>query len=416
MALYFVGFQRGSISAIGIGVKTGTPSTGTSRIKIKRLVRLSGDPQISEFLDASDSSKALASRYIASNEANVEFGVANAVLRDIVAKNKSIKEKIETLIRIANGIDFDADKYRSSLFSEQQDALRSALKAFNVKIPNYEDGWEYDSYTDSSTYLDGFDNEFTEEMMTEDDIINHDSKFFGDYVSVGSVNVKTKAFSDGNNTILVTMENRNAVEDVLGVDMVYYNENEESFCFIQYKRMKRNKKGTAYSYYPSSDGNYQKDIETMSKHSSDIEDWESIMSGSELEDFRLIDCNFWFNFVKSHNFEPIRNQAMPGMYVPISAWNSFISTCAKRNETPKACSETMKRNLSSDEFTSLYKKGLIGTRYCTVDSIISVLSECIKGNRSAVFVYKVNGTSSDESSTPLQTTADQTAPASPPQP
>lgn len=291
---------------------------------------------------------------------------------------------------MVNGIDFDRDLHKSEIFAQQQDALRASIDGLGIKYPSYEDNWELDTYDDSKTYLDGF---FTEDVVaTEDEIINHDMKFFSDFKEEDGYHIKTNVFSDENNKILVTMVNRNAIEQVLGVDLVYYNEEAESFTLVQYKRMTKSDKGKTFSYYPGSDGNYEKDIGLMQTHTDTLHKIETDRIGENLnkyyDDYRGFGSPFFFKFTNSVIFKPFHNSVIQGFYLPFDMWMSFVEDRKRIGKTLVASSKALNKYIGVNTFCWLLKIGIIGSRRCSVDEITNVMAECIRNNRSVVFAYK----------------------------
>lgn len=389
VGLYLVGLSRDKADMLAIGVSTGTTQTGSARIKIKKIVRFD-QSSLADIIPDDDFGKKLRRTIIKQNKLPVGSGTFNSMLRNIERIFPEIVPRIDKLVKIANGIDFDADAQKATLFAQQQDALRSAFAGFSLRRPGYEDEWEPDEYDESLTYLDGFQDHNSAEHVTEDDIAIHDHAYFPGFVNDDKYHLKTNAFTDGQNTILVTMANRNAIEDVLGIDLIYYNEFSEAFCLVQYKRM--NKKGGRYTYYTSSDGNYEKDIRLMTAHTATFESIEKAYIGNDLnicyDSYRLFGSPFFFKFSGSSQFYPFHNKVIPGHYLSFDMWQALARESEQKGITLKASAETLTKFISPNEFCELLKRGMIGSRRCSADAVVQVLAECLRGNRSVVFAHK----------------------------
>lgn len=388
IGLYFVGFARGQLDMIGIGVHTGTPSTLSARIKIKKVINIR-TTRLSELFDDSDASRIIREHIEKQNNVSVNKNVVNnVILRNIVRLFPAIEARLSRLIDIVNGIDFGRDPEKAILFAQQQDALRAAVVGLGVGWVSFEDRWEADDYDDSTTYLDGFSSE--DVVATEDDILAHDQRFFGEFLVDDEINVKTTSFTDGKTNILVTMANRNAMEDVLGVDLIYYNELEQSYCLVQYKRM--DNKGSSYTYYPSSDGNYNSDMELMEQHTQTFNQHDCHALGENPNElygnYRIFGSPFFFKFVYSIEFEPFKNKVVPGYYLAFDLWKSFVAECHVTGATIKANHKTLTKHIGPNVFCDLFKKGMIGSRLCSEDAVVETLAECLRANRSAVFAFK----------------------------
>lgn len=389
IGLYLIGFARDRFDALAIGVSTGVTQTQSARIKLKRLIKF---PQTSlkDIIPDDDFGKKIRKLIVEQNKVKVQSGTFNAMIRNIARLFPDRVPEIDNLINIANGIDFDKDPKKASLFAQQQDAMRTGLSGFNLKVPAYEDAWELDEYEGSLAYIDGYQTLGEYELVTEDEIANHDLQYFPDFVHSDKYHIKTNAFTDGNDIVLVSMANRNAIEDVLGVDLVYYDEVAESFCLVQYKRMIQH--SGKFVYYPSSDGNYKKDMKLMKSHTATFKEIEKAHIGSKFnrmyDNYRIFDGHFFFKFARSINFEPFHNRVIPGYYIPFDMWVSLVEECKDKNSTLKACAETLTKFIATKEFCELLKRGMIGSRRCSADSVVQVMAECLRGNRSVVFAHK----------------------------
>jgi hypothetical protein len=390
MGLYLVGFARGQIDLIGIGVHTGTPSTLSARIKIKKIIEI-GKIKLADIFVDSDIAKLIKTDIESKNNVRVAANVINNILRIIAKKRSDRVDEINRLVDIVNGIDFDSDASKAELFAQQQDALHAAVMGLGVGWHGFEDQWEPDDYGDATTYLDGFHNEAV--TAREDIILAHDQRFFGKFVNDDDINISTTSFTDGKTNILVTMANRTRIEQVFGVDLVYYNEIDDSYCMVQYKRMTKGSKGSgSYTYYPHHDGNYKKDMALMQKHTETFNQYDSAALGNQpnnrYSNYRLFASPLFFKFVYSIQFEPFKNKVTPGYYLSYDLWKSYVDECEVTGETVKACANTLKKHIGPNLFCDLLKRGMIGSRRCSVDAVVDTLGECLRNNRSAVFAYK----------------------------
>jgi len=387
LGLYMIGFARGQIDKIGIGVHTGTPSTLSARIKIKKVVSLPNEILLTDALGDSDAENIIRDIIVSQNQVVIDENIINGIIRYIVRMFPRLEEDLNKIITIVNGIDFSENKEKSALFAIQQDALRAAILGLGVSWQSFEDRWEPDNYDDDITYLDGFPELG---LSTEDDIIPHELQFFPNFVKYEKVNLKTVSFTDGKTNVLITMANRNAFEDVFGVDLIYYNEETNSYCFIQYKRMEKGK--TTFAYYPSSDKNYQKDMDLMEKHTETFNKYDTSEIEGDLNglysNYRMFGGPFFFKFVYSVDFEPFKNKIAPGFCVPFDMWKSFVNECKNNGETLKAATNTLHKHIGPNHFCDLLKRGMIGSRACSTEAVIETLDQCLKGNRSAVFAFK----------------------------
>lgn len=79
----------------------------------------------------------------------------------------------------------------------------------------------------------------------EDHLIGHDIDRFSDWLSVSTDNVAWRTYQHRGRRMFVMNANRTPVERTLGVDVVYWNEQDKAFVLVQYKKMTRVAKGTS---------------------------------------------------------------------------------------------------------------------------------------------------------------------------
>lgn len=71
----------------------------------------------------------------------------------------------------------------------------------------------------------------------EDHLIAHDVERFSSWFSTATSQLPWRAFTSGNRRVFVMNANRTPVEHTLGVDVVYWNENEGSFVLEDYLKV-----------------------------------------------------------------------------------------------------------------------------------------------------------------------------------
>lgn len=389
LGLYLLGLARGSADALMIGVLTGTTATELARVKFKKALFFQ-QWRVVDLISSEGMGPIIAAQILERNNSEIHENVFNEMIRRIIRRQPDLEQDIDKLVRIANGIDFDAEPEKVRIFSQQQDALACAIRSAGMSTSGIEDKWEVDEFSASSTYLDGFLDDEAEQHVTEDEIIIHDQHFFPDMRDDGNYRISTRVFSDRKNRLFVTMANRTAIERVLGVDLVYFNEADSAFCLVQYKRM--TKQGASFVYYASSDGNYEKDISLMEEHTKTLHDadCEALNDNPNglYSNYRAFGSPFFFKFTRSSQFKPFSNSILAGLYLPFDMWNAYSNQCAASEEPVKASEAALPKHLTTTEFCGLLKRGVIGSRSCTAELIKRVLASCLNGERGVVFAYR----------------------------
>ncbi|MCW9035006.1 MAG: hypothetical protein OQJ97_12365 [Rhodospirillales bacterium] len=389
LGIYLLGFARNKVDAFALGVKTGTTATQSVRIKLKQVTQFA-QIDLDDILPNTQVGQLTKSQILKQNKIRLGSGVLKAAIDRLIILRPEIEHKLNKLIQITNGISFDDHPDKARLFALQRDALQSAAKAFGLKTIGYEDLWEPDEYEESLTYNDGI---FVpdEIHLTEDDILIHDQKYFDKFALIDEYHFKTNVFSDGNREILVTMANRNELERVLGVDLIFYNEEIESFCLVQYKRMSKTK-SNRFVYYPNSDKNYKSDIRKMKEFTRELAIIEREEIGRNLNstysNFKAFSSPFFFKFCKSIQFAPFENNVIQGQYLSYDLWASYARECKETGQTLKASQDVLRKHLSEKTFNDFLKNGLIGSRRASSDTITSIISDCLRADRAVVFTRK----------------------------
>jgi hypothetical protein len=75
--------------------------------------------------------------------------------------------------------------------------------------------------------------------ISEQSLIDYDISILPDMTSAPSGHADWRVFDDGHKRLIVANTNMEPLELTLGVDVIYYNQIDNSFVMVQYKRMIR---------------------------------------------------------------------------------------------------------------------------------------------------------------------------------
>lgn len=221
--------------------------------------------------------------------------------------------------------------------------------------------------------------------LPEDVGIVHDAAAFDGWIPQDIPVLGGTKFKSGDRSLTVANVNRTRIENLLGVDLLYFQEQYRSFVFVQYKRMTQNGTGPA-SYRPTGKS-YQREYQRM-------QEWDELTrvggSPSDLGSYRLINDAFFFKLYSNPQGPPPKDQLLKGMYFPLSYWNALIASPQIRG--PKGglviSYDNAGRYLNNTAFTHLVGNGWAGTSPLKEGTINRVIAEALEGRRSVTIAME----------------------------
>ena len=142
------------------------------------------------------------------------------------------------------------------VLTEERDALGLALQVFDPQLRSVVPSLNSISTPDSPFLLAMQSSNWPEDLG-----IAHDASRFDGWLPTGEPAIGTTTFERRGHTLMVTNVNRTPIEHVLGVDLLYFQEEYHSFVFVQYKRMKRDKNNQAH--YRPAGVSYEREYQRM---------------------------------------------------------------------------------------------------------------------------------------------------------
>jgi hypothetical protein len=224
-------------------------------------------------------------------------------------------------------------------------------------------------------FLDGL-NEY---RVSEDAIVTHDSQVFGSWDTLGPSLTGITVFRDGNRELTVVNANRQPIEHTLGVDLLYYANEFDSYVLVQYKRLRQ--RGRDWEFRPSSDRNFDPELARM----------RSIVQSADngLPGHHRLGENFCFiKFCKPttrHALVP-NGELSSGMYLPLDYFDKLA--VAGHLTGPRGGAvvsfDNVGRWLNNSAFVALVERAWVGTRALTSAQITEIIEQSLAGDRSIV--------------------------------
>ncbi|MCI0619345.1 hypothetical protein L0244_40770 [bacterium] len=221
-------------------------------------------------------------------------------------------------------------------------------------------------------------------ILKEDQMINHDTKVFGDWTRIKDDQVGTAIFQHDKERLTVMNVNRHDLEETLGVDLLYYLHKYESYVMVQYKRM--TKEGKVLCYRPT-DKSYRREIQRM--HDSE-RSFQIDKHPFTLNEYRLHPGVFYFKLCPAEILEPTSADMIPGIYLPLDYWKILVdsSNITGPNEGKRITYENVGRYFNNTFFVELVKTGWIGSMVSAKDVITKIIQESIENKKSVILAAK----------------------------
>lgn len=189
-----------------------------------------------------------------------------------------------------------------------------------------------------------------------------------------SKSVQVAQFRHENQILTVLNVNTTSLEDTLGVDLIYYRHDIDSFVLVQYKRMKKNAKDR-WVYYP--EGSYTKEYKKMAALSKGLKK----ASPQSLKTYRFHPQWNYFKFCPIDAFDPESNQAIRGYYIPLDFWQLYERDPASKGEKGGFRITQDTAHLDTHTFTHLFSVGWIGSHGMTSEKISAIMREKLQKKR-----------------------------------
>lgn len=231
----------------------------------------------------------------------------------------------------------------------------------------------------------------TTAVPIEDVMIQKDKSTFSDWIAsaedkVGSV-VLTRR--DGRRLTVVNV-NRTAVEETLGVDLIYYNHTFRSYVMVQYKRMgqEKDKDDRNYAVYRPIDESYKLELARIETYLAS----RKITPPANRADFRLSSNGFLFKLCPKITLDPLSTSPIKGMYLPLDYWKLLVDSAEVRGRRGgvKITYENVGRYFDNGAFVTLVEDGWLGSPVSEERELSSLIRSGLEGKRSVLFASASN--------------------------
>lgn len=303
-----------------------------------------------------------------------------SILGVLAEANPDSREKIGQLSRAAQSAAEKPSKIAGGLEIYERDAIATALQIWRG------DGFRKrilrEAFAPAATLTASFLENMQQVSVREDPQINHDANLFPGYDVASRSAIGSVTLSDGDEYLTVLNCNRQPLETTLGIDLIYYNHQFDSFVLVQYKRMTQEAGEPVYR--PASDNNHKDEIRRMLAAQAELEECKT--SSQTVDEFRLSESPFYLKLCEPKLKAALDSGMVPGMYVPLILWtrllksNSVLGPRGGISITWENC----RRRFSNGEFTQLLRSGWIGSTTTASTQLAAIIEAVLEAGHMIV--------------------------------
>lgn len=246
-----------------------------------------------------------------------------------------------------------------------EDSLKTTLKIFGLQHTRPDFFWSADEQDYGLTLT-------AETRLYEDMVINYDATEVLGYDRIEATLTGKAVFRKGSEKLSVYIANRLPLEDMLGVDLIYFNEKHGNVVLIQYKMFEETPSGEDWVFRPSEQ--FEEQIKKM------LLPFESISTTS----YRLNEDPFYFKFVK----RKIIGKVAPGIILSLGHTNHVRnSSRGIRGGVRISYNDLDGVYLRQEDLICLIRSGLIGTHREHSEILVPLIEAVSHGDRRLVLAW-----------------------------
>ena len=263
--------------------------------------------------------------------------------------------------------------------AEQKEAVLTAMNIAGIDKDNAQ-GWDYDEAEKPISFLDGI----AQVRLREDSMIINDLLNIPGFDLIKSTKYSSSVFENSKTRLTVLLANRLPLEELLGTDLIYFNEDFKCFIMVQYKAME--KEGDKFVFRLP---NLQF-AEEISRMDSIIQSLRSTSGNGFINDYRFNENPFFVKLCPRLEFDPDNVGLSTGMYIPLDYIKVLENeTCIEGERGGKAISyDNVGRYLDNTGFKTIIEGGWIGTNQNQSLYIERIIKDILENGKTAVLAIK----------------------------
>lgn len=310
------------------------------------------------------------------------------------------RPELEATLRNLEGLlrgEVELDEREQELLVDEKDAL-----GLSLSIANIERG-PIATWTKPTGPAAPFLTGLTPGRVREDVMVIHDASRVPGWVKVVEPMLGATQFSDRFGHSLTVMNvNRHKIEEITGVDLLYFRHEPASFALLQYKRFmpRSGSSGPAtdfsLAFRPDLDANFAKELSRMRAVEERAVPKRSLKAAPPGQDalplldpaatYRLHAKACWIKLCKPEPFQPLESDLVPGMYLPLDYYEQLVEspmTLGPRGGRVITY-DNVGRWISNTLFINLMSGGWIGSSAVQTAWLTETISAAIEAKRSVM--------------------------------
>lgn len=378
----FVSLEEGRITHFAEGKRGARAATGSILLQMRDPEQLDQPVPFGELLDAVPASvRHHLQRYLnlggllppTTNESVVHF---------MVDADRGFHNRLEQLKNRANPL-WSLSEKAAHILGLQKDALGIALRAGGIELHHLTEWSARAIHRRSRFFLEGITPRYTENSMVRDDFETVPGLELFD--STGTTVRHFQSEKNPSRKMTVIMAANEPLEWKTGVDLIYFNEEYESFTMVQYKVMESRRGGPAFNL--RSNDRLFGQIQRMD------EVWEQVRienTGLNPSAFRFSRNPFFLKFCPRKPLEPDSTAMFPGMYLPLSLWKRLHesgSLVGPRSGNVLTY-DNVGRWLTNSDFITLLSRSWVGTSPRESAMLQKVISKVLAPDSATVYAHQ----------------------------
>ncbi len=270
-------------------------------------------------------------------------------------------------------------KSEKKSLAEQKEAVLTAMNIAGIDRDNVQ-GWDYDEAEKPSSFLDGI----TQVRLREDSMIASDLSNIPGFNLIKSTKYSSSVFENDKTRLTVLLTNRLPLEELLGTDLIYFNEDFKCFIMVQYKIMERERDKFLFRL---PNVQFSKEISRMD---SIIQSLKSTNSNGLIGDYRISENPFFIKICPRLEFDPDNVGLSTGMYIPLDYVKLLENDkCVEGKIGGKAITyDNVGRYFDNTAFKTIIEGGWIGTNQNQSLLIEEIIKNTLENGKAAVLAIK----------------------------
>lgn len=263
--------------------------------------------------------------------------------------------------------------------AEQKEAVLTAMNIAGIDKDNAQ-GWDYDEAEKPISFIDGI----AQVRLREDSMIINDLSNIPGFDLIKSTKYSSSVFENSKTRLTVLLANRLPLEELLGTDLIYFNEDFKCFIMVQFKAME--KEGDKFVFRLP---NLQF-AEEISRMDSIIQSLRSTSGNGLINDYRFNENPFFVKLCPRFEFDPDNVGLSTGMYIPLDYIKVLENeTCIEGERGGKVISyDNVGRYLDNTGFKNIIEGGWIGTNQNQSLYIERIIKDILENGKTAVLAIK----------------------------